>query len=91
MHKKRKQLLITNINHNIGDSVTEHNLGGNVAEGTVSEPKFHFQHWQDKIQHLQTPQKTPNEQKTRIFKEIKLISHSVKRWNWIQKKKKKFP
>ena len=31
------------------------------------------------MQHLQTPQKTPNEQKTRIFKEIKLISHSVKR------------
>ena len=35
MHKKRKSLLITNINHNLGDS---------AAEGTVSEPKCHFQH-----------------------------------------------
>ena len=32
---KKKSLLITNINHNLGDS---------VAEGTVSEPKCHFQH-----------------------------------------------
>ena len=35
LHKKRKSLLITNIKHNLGDS---------VVEGTVSEPKFHFQH-----------------------------------------------
>ena len=34
LHKKGKSLLITNINHNLGDS---------VAEGTVSEPKYHFQ------------------------------------------------
>ena len=35
LHRKRKSLLVTNINHNLGDS---------VAEGTVSEPKRHFQH-----------------------------------------------
>ena len=35
LHKKRKSLLITNINYNLGDS---------VAEGTVSEPNCHFQH-----------------------------------------------
>ena len=35
LHKKRKSLLITNINRNLSDS---------VAEGTVSEPKCHFQH-----------------------------------------------
>ena len=40
LHKKRKSLLITNINHNLGDS---------VVEGTVSEPKCHFHHWHDKI------------------------------------------
>ena len=34
LHEKKKSLLITNINHNLGDS---------VAEGTVSEPKCHFQ------------------------------------------------
>ena len=34
LHKKGKSLLITNINHNLDDS---------VAEGTVSEPKYHFQ------------------------------------------------
>ena len=33
LHKKRKLLLITNIDQNVGDS---------VAEGTVSEPKYHF-------------------------------------------------
>ena len=27
----------------------DHNLGDSVAEETVSEPKFPFQHWQDKI------------------------------------------
>ena len=53
LHKNRKSLLITNINHSLGDS---------VAEGTVSESKCHFQHLQDK-RHLQTPQKTPNGQK----------------------------
>ena len=41
LHEKRKSLLITNMNHNLGDS---------VAEGTVSEPKCHFQHRQDEIQ-----------------------------------------
>ena len=35
LHKKRKSLLIPNINHN---------LGGSVTEGTVSEPKCHLQH-----------------------------------------------
>ena len=35
LHKKRKLLLITNINHNLGDS---------VVEGTVSVPKCHFHH-----------------------------------------------
>ena len=35
LHKKRKSLLIPNINHN---------LGNNAAEGTVSEPKCHFKH-----------------------------------------------
>ena len=35
LHKKRKSLLITNINHNLGDT---------VAEGAVSEPTCHFQH-----------------------------------------------
>ena len=35
MYKKRKSFQITNIIHNLGDS---------VAEGTVSEPAFHFQH-----------------------------------------------
>ena len=39
LHKK-KLLLITNIDQNVGDS---------AAEGTVSEPKYHFQQWQDKI------------------------------------------
>ena len=34
LQKKRKSLLITNINHNLSDS---------VAEETVSEPKCHFQ------------------------------------------------
>ena len=34
LRKKRKLLLITNNNHNLGD---------NVAEGAVSEPKCHFQ------------------------------------------------
>ena len=37
---KKKLLLITNIDQNVGDS---------AAEGTVSEPKYHFQQWQDKI------------------------------------------
>ena len=35
LHKKRKSLLIANINHNLKDS---------VAQGTVSEPKCCFQH-----------------------------------------------
>ena len=35
LHRKRKSLPITNINHNLGDS---------AAERTVSEPKRHFQH-----------------------------------------------
>ena len=35
LHKKRKSVLIPNINHNLGNT---------VAEGTVSEPKCHFQH-----------------------------------------------
>ena len=35
LHKNRKSLLITNINHNLSDR---------VVEGTVSEPKCHFQH-----------------------------------------------
>ena len=35
LHMKRKSVLSTNINHNLGDS---------VAEGTVFEPKCHFQH-----------------------------------------------
>ena len=39
--KLKLSALITNINHNLGDS---------VAEGTVSEPACHFQHWQDKVQ-----------------------------------------
>ena len=39
LYKKIKSLLITNINHN---------LCYNVVEGTGSEPKWHFQHWQDK-------------------------------------------
>ena len=33
-HKKRKSLLITNINYNLND---------NTEEGTVSEPKYRFQ------------------------------------------------
>ena len=37
--KKGKSLLITNINHN---------LGNKVSEGNFSEPKYHFS--QDKIQ-----------------------------------------
>ena len=40
LHKKINLLLITNINHNLGDS---------VGERTVSEPKYYFQHWQDKL------------------------------------------
>ena len=64
MHKKRKSLPVTNINHNLVDS---------VAEGTVFEPKYRFQHLQDEIQkHLQTPQKTPNEQKLEYSKKQKL-------------------
>ena len=39
--KRRESLVTTNINHNLGD---------NVAEGTVTEPKCHFQHWQVKMQ-----------------------------------------
>ena len=35
LHKKRKSLLITNINNNLGDS---------VAEGTDFEPICHLQH-----------------------------------------------
>ena len=35
LHRKRKSLLITNINHNLCDS---------VVEGKVSEPKCHFRH-----------------------------------------------
>ena len=33
LHKKQKSLLITNINHNLGDS---------VVEGTISEPACHL-------------------------------------------------
>ena len=40
LHKIRKLLLITNINHNLGYS---------VGERTVSEPKYCIQHWQDKL------------------------------------------
>ena len=40
LHEKRKLLQITNIKHNVGDS---------VVEGTVSEPKCHFHQRQDKI------------------------------------------
>ena len=39
LHKKRKRSLITNINHNVGDC---------VSEGTVSEPKYLFQQWENK-------------------------------------------
>ena len=54
-NSKKKSLFTTNINSKLGDS---------VAEVTVSEPTCHFQHWHGKIQeHLQTPQKTPNEEK----------------------------
>ena len=35
LHRKREHLLITNINHNLCDS---------VVEGKVSEPKCHFRH-----------------------------------------------
>ena len=35
LHKNRKSSLNTDINHNLGDS---------LGEGTVSEPKCHFQH-----------------------------------------------
>ena len=35
LHKNRKSLLITNINNNLGESVTE---------GTNFEPKCHFKH-----------------------------------------------
>ena len=52
-------------------------LGDSVAEGTVSESKCHFQHWQDK-RHLQTPQKTPNEQKLEYSKKQDLW---VIQWN----------
>ena len=34
LHKKRRSLWVTNINHNLGDS---------FVEGTVSEAKCHFQ------------------------------------------------
>ena len=40
LHKKRKSLPITDINHNLGDS---------VLEGTVSEAKFCFHYGHDKI------------------------------------------
>ena len=76
LHKIRNSLLITNINHNLGDS---------VAEGTVSEPKCHFQHWNTII--FANSSKNFKWTKNRIFKEIKIISHSVKRWKWIQKEK----
>ena len=39
LHKKGKRSLITNINHNVGDC---------VSEGTVSEPKYLFQQWENK-------------------------------------------
>ena len=39
LHKKTKLLLITNINHKLGES---------VREGAVSEPTCQFQYWQDK-------------------------------------------
>ena len=58
--KKKKSLLISNVNNNLGNS---------AAGGTCYEPTCHFQYWQCKIQEdLKTPQKPPYEQKVEYSK-----------------------
>ena len=50
-----------------------------VGEGTVSGPTCHFRHWQYKINICKLLKKNSKWTKIRIFKEINIISDSVKR------------